>query len=503
MVPLRRYLWHVLFLFVLLGSCGNAYGQHANTKVLDRIAFGSCAKETKPQPIWQSVVGLRPDLFIFLGDNIYGDTTSASLLKQKYSKLAAQPGYQLLKSTCPILATWDDHDYGANDAGADYPMKKESQQIFLDFFGVPPDSPRRRQEGIYQAEIFGPPEKRVQIILLDTRYFRSALKKRPDAKSNEGPYLANDNPEATLLGAAQWKWLEEQLHQPARLRIIVSSIQLVAEDHGWEKWMNFPHERERFINLLKQTKAGGVIILSGDRHLAEISMMDAGLGYPLFDVTSSGLTEADTAPRPFEVNRHRVATMNWGNHFGLITIDWHKADPVVGLQIRDEDGDIRIQQKLLLSQLHSEKFIAKASDPSPEMKSEPTQDKNRSSNKNSSSSNKSSSSSDNDNKEKKIIPSEDAGKYVGKEMTVEFEVKATGAATNLVFLNSKRSRNDDDNFTVVIQASGVDDLKEKKKIDNPREYFRNKKVRVTGKIETFRDKPQIKVTKANQIVVVE
>jgi alkaline phosphatase D len=81
----------------------------------------------------------------------------------------------------PVLAVWDDHDYGANDAGAEYPMKAESQRMFLDFFGVAGDSPRRRRPGIYDARVFGPPGRRVQVILLDLRYFRSPFAGRMSA----------------------------------------------------------------------------------------------------------------------------------------------------------------------------------------------------------------------------------------------------------------------------------------------------------------------------------
>src|SRR5437870_9653852 len=112
--------------------------------------------------------------------------------------------------------------------------------------------------------------------------------------------------------------------------------------------MNFPLERERLFKLMRDTKAAGVICLSGDRHLAELSMMDAGIGYPLFDLTSSGLTEASQKWRRLEVNRHRVATMNWGNNFGTILIDWSQDDPLIRLQIRDEGGEVTIQEKLPL-----------------------------------------------------------------------------------------------------------------------------------------------------------
>jgi alkaline phosphatase D len=317
---------------------------------LARIAFGSCATQERAQPIWDAVLASRPQLLLLLGDNIYADTKDMDVMRSKYAKLATMPGFAAIRKSCPILATWDDHDLGANDAGSDYPKKDESQKIFLDFFGEPADSPRRKRPGVYDAHVFGPEGKRVQVILLDTRYFRSSpLKRNLRALTSEGPYVPNPDPNTTILGEDQWRWFAEQLKVPAEIRIVASSIQVVAEDHGWEKWMNFPHERERLFQLLRDTGAEGVIVLSGDRHLAELSMMDAGLGYPIYDLTSSGLNQAFRAWRAQEVNRHRVASMNWGDNFGVITIDWDRPDPRISLQIRDVEGDITIQQKINLS----------------------------------------------------------------------------------------------------------------------------------------------------------
>jgi alkaline phosphatase D len=320
----------------------------AAEKPLERIAFGSCASQERPQPIWDAVVATRPDLFLFLGDNIYADTEDMSVMKEKYEKLAAMPGFQALRKACPILATWDDHDLGVNDGGIEYPKKVESQKLFLDFFGDSQDSPRRKRPGVYDARVFGPKGKRVQIILLDTRYFRSALAR---VKRNDGPYGPILDPAKTMLGKEQWAWLKEQLQVPAEIRLIASSIQVVAKDHGWEKWMNFPLERERLYNAIRDAGAEGVSFLSGDRHLAELSMMDGGVGYPLYDLTSSGLNQAARAWRPHEPNTHRVATMNWGDNFGLVTIDWNEADPLIRLQIRDVDGEVTIQQKVRLKTL--------------------------------------------------------------------------------------------------------------------------------------------------------
>ena len=316
---------------------------------ISKVAFGSCAHQDQPQPIWDAVGQAKPDVFLLIGDNIYGDSDNIEVLRRKYAQFAAVPGFARLRKEIPFLATWDDHDFGRNDAGVEFPIKRESQQLFLDFFNVPADSPRRKREGVYHAKVFGPEGKRVQIILLDTRYFRSPLK-MTDGKR---PYVPNEDPDATMLGEAQWRWLEDRLREPAELRLVVSSVQVVSQDHGGEKWMNFPRERDRLYALIRDTRANGVVFLSGDRHFADLSVIDGKVGYPLFDLTSSGLTQGARQWRPLSANSQRVAGMSFDNNFGLIAVDWEKADPVVSLQIRDVDGDIRINQKLPLSLLRA------------------------------------------------------------------------------------------------------------------------------------------------------
>lgn len=326
----------------------------AGTGVYSRIAFGSCSHQgmTKgmAQAIWKPLVESRPNLFLFLGDNIYADTYNADLKWQKYQQLAALPGYKALKRTCPTLATWDDHDYGLNDSGAEFREKVSSQKLFLDFFGVPEDSPRRRREGVYHAEVFGPPGKRVQIILMDTRYFRGPLLRNPDHGPDAGKYIANTDRSVTMLGRAQWAWLSDQLGRPAELRLLISSIQVLAQDHGWERWMELPHERAKLFNLIRQTGAEGLIILSGDRHVAELSRMKNGPGgYPLYDLTSSGLVMS--YPLANEPNRWRLGSMYTPNNFGVVDVDWSRADPKVTLTIRGVDGKPVIEESFPLSRL--------------------------------------------------------------------------------------------------------------------------------------------------------
>jgi len=178
--PFSLRVWSIL-LITLVVFLGNARCQGEDVlplpteNPLSRIAFGSCGKVDRPQPIWTAVVAARPDVFVFAGDNIYADTEDMNAMRAKYAKLAAKPGFQKLLKRVPVLATWDDHDYGEDNAGAEYKMRVESQKVFLVFFGEPKDSQRLITPGIYDAKLIGPKGKRTQILLLDTRYFRSPL----------------------------------------------------------------------------------------------------------------------------------------------------------------------------------------------------------------------------------------------------------------------------------------------------------------------------------------
>lgn len=321
-------------------------------RIPSRIAFGSCSKQTKPQPILDVIVGRKPELFIYLGDNIYGDTREMQVLRGKYQQLADKPEFQRLRTSVPVLATWDDHDYGENDAGREYPFKEESKQIFLEFWQVPQESPRRQRPGIYGVHRFREGSRTVQVILLDTRTFRDPLTRTPRIRPADSPfkndYRPDDSPNKTLLGADQWNWLAAVLKEPADLRIVASSIQFGHEYNGWESWTNLPREQEKFLQLLRETRANGVIFISGDVHWGEISRRELTPQYPLYDVTASGLTE--TWPT-LEPNRFRVGEAVRENHFGEIEVDWSRPDPPVSLRIVDLQGEVRLTETFPLSQL--------------------------------------------------------------------------------------------------------------------------------------------------------
>ncbi|HRX83053.1 MAG: alkaline phosphatase family protein [Planctomycetaceae bacterium] len=319
--------------------------------VLSRILFGSCIKQEQPMPILETIVAERPELFIFLGDNIYADTTDMEVMRAKYAKLRADAGFAKLLKACPVLATWDDHDYGVNDGGADYPAKIESQQLFVDFWNDPPDSPRRSREGVYDASMFGPAGKRVQVILLDTRYFRSPLVTGDQQVG--GRYVPAADPGLTMLGEAQWQWLDEQLRLPADLRIIVTSIQFLPSASGQETWANLPLERERLLRLIASTKANGVVLISGDRHWSELSVLETDVPYPLYELTSSSLNQLHPRGTPTKNTLRALPNTFHRENYGVVEIDWSAADPSITLEIRDIDKAARLRKSVRLGQLQS------------------------------------------------------------------------------------------------------------------------------------------------------
>jgi alkaline phosphatase D len=305
---------------------------------LTRIAFGSCADQDGPQPIWDAVLDYRPELFIFAGDNVYGDLTPGAQtpLAEAYAKAATIAGYRAIRQQVPVLATWDDHDYGSNDAGGNFPYQDEAKALFLDFWQIAPDDPRRTRKGVYYARTFGPQGKRLQVILLDTRSFRSPLlpTDQRDAPGNER-YLPDPDPAKTMLGEAQWAWLRAQLEQPAEVRLVVSSVQVLAEGHGWERWGNLPRERDRLFALIAATGAEGVIFLSGDRHLGALYHRPAGASYGLYEITSSSLN------RPFvnasEAGPLRLGAVYGAVNFGTVDVDWWARE--VTLSVRTANGE--------------------------------------------------------------------------------------------------------------------------------------------------------------------
>jgi alkaline phosphatase D len=259
-------------------------------------------------------------------------------------------------------------------------------------------------------------------------------------------------------------WLAGELKKPAEVRLLVSSIQVIADDHGYEKWANIPKERDRLYELLRSSKANGVVILSGDRHQAEVSLDPKAVGYPLYDVTSSGFNQASKAWRVPDKNAKRVSAMPYGDNFGMVLIDWSGGDPRLTLQVRDEDGDVTCGVKVRLSTL---KATGTETAVRPALPAG-------------------------------VLTPAEAAKKVGETVTVQYAVASTGGQTNL-YLNSEKDYRSKDNFAVVLTPKGKTGKWETAAGDT----FKGKTVRATGTVKLNRDNAQVEVADEKQLEVVE
>lgn len=326
-----------------------------------KIAFGSCSHQNDSLSILNQVVDKKPDFFVFLGDNVYADTKNMDTLRNQYQKLVKKSAFKNLKQNTKILATWDDHDYGWNDIGKYYEYKKESKEIFLNAFEEPKLSMRRFHEGTYHSLQYNFTQKdnsvrKIQIILLDERTFRSDLKfydynqdsihKKDFRYFYHLDYSPIESVDSTILGNEQWDWLEKELKKEADLRVICSGTQFGIEYNGYESWANFPNEQEKMFELIKKTHSENIIFISGDVHYAEISKIKRENLYPIYDITSSGLSEKWKFPTP---NCNRIEGPVMDNNFGLLSVNWKNNS--LKMEIWDKTKNQRVEYSIPLSDL--------------------------------------------------------------------------------------------------------------------------------------------------------
>lgn len=246
------------------------------------VAFGSCARFSRDpvQPIWRAVAARRPGLFFWLGDNVYADSRNPAAIAEEYRRQRDVATYQLVGRSIPQLAIWDDHDYGLNDHDRTNPVKEESLAIFRRYWANPaygtPDTP-----GVFFRYSYGG----VDFFLLDCRYHRS-------------PNTDDDGPRKTHLGAGQLDWLRTGLAESeAPFKVLVSGGGWTrAKGPGGDSWAAFLHERDALFDFIRDQEIGGVVLLSGDTHVAELNAVpwSARGGYDYYDLTSSPLAQPPT-----------------------------------------------------------------------------------------------------------------------------------------------------------------------------------------------------------------
>ena len=312
----------------------------ASSTTLTRIAFGSCSDQTRPLPYFDTIHSFAPNLFLLLGDNVYGDCTSLDCVElvTAYKDLSEHPSFQGFD--LPIIAAIDDHDAGIQDADKNNPYLEKSEQLFLDFWVPDGEDPRRFRPGLYTSHTFGEDGNRVKVIVLDNRTFKDEflITDQWGAPGKER-YIVDYDSSKSMLGAAQWAWLAKELDDESiDLQIVMSSLQVLNSNTGFEAWRLFDHERTRLTSLLKMSGIPSLIV-SGDRHVGGVYKDEN-----LLEVTSSSFTHTEPlgafGVTSDEIDESRITPLVRSNNFGAIEIDWAENMVHVDLRLADNEGNL-------------------------------------------------------------------------------------------------------------------------------------------------------------------
>ena len=318
---LKIYIYFLIFFFF-----NASYSEDIINKKTIKFIFGSCSNQNKLMPHWNYINSYKPDYLILLGDNVYGDfnNSDATNLQNAYRVLDNDKYFRLLKETTDIFSIWDDHDYGKNDGGKNWIYKEKAKKLFLDFYNVNENDERRKREGLYKSwEIYN--SVKIKVIALDTRYFKDefTINRNINIKKK---YISDYNNKKTILGKKQWNWVSNEFNTDYDILIILSSIQILSKNHGWEKWNNFPHERNKIINLIKNSKRP-TIILSGDRHVGGIYKLND----KIYEITSSSFNQSEF--NLIENDQLLIGKIITKNNFGFMKIN--TKEKVVDIQLRE------------------------------------------------------------------------------------------------------------------------------------------------------------------------
>ncbi len=289
-----------------------------------RLAIGSCAREAEgDRAVWRRMAALEPHAVVLLGDTPYIDSTDLAIQRRRYGEFAAVREFGDLLRSRPLYATWDDHDFGANDSDGRLAGKEDARRAFIEFHANPSYGDGR--EGVYTKFRMGG----VEVFLLDTRYF-----------ARTGPSPIADGP--TLLGVRQWAWLSEGLRESdAPFKLLASgliwngAVRPGKPDH----WDSYPEEREAIFRFVGDERISGVVLVGGDVHRTRVLRYDTTdtVGYPLTELITSpmhdGVIQDANAPHPALVHDSGEP-----HAFLLATIDTTVDPPTLHASFQNAQG---------------------------------------------------------------------------------------------------------------------------------------------------------------------
>ncbi len=305
-----------------------------------QVVFGGGAGYTpKHERMWNTLRARKPLAFLTLGDNVYIDTPEVPETQRYcYYRRQSRPEYRRFVAATPVFSIWDDHDFGTNDCKGspgidDIPWKMPVWRVFLENWVNPSYGGGEACPGVWYDFSIGD----VDFFMLDCRFYRVLGKK--GAKTP-----------GTMLGPAQKKWFLNRLRgSKATLKVLASSVPWSKGTKGGSRdtWDGFPEEREEILSFIEKNRIEGVFLISADRHRSDAYKTQRPKCYPLYEASSSRLTNIHT----HGLIKHSLFGYNAKCSFALLTFDTAKADPELTYEVINIDNEVIHTLPLKLSQL--------------------------------------------------------------------------------------------------------------------------------------------------------
>lgn len=318
------------------------------------VGFGSCAyineeggyDRLNGRPygagyeIFESIYEVDPDVFIWLGDNIYyrePDWSSRTGMIHRWTHDRSIPELRGMLANIPNYGIWDDHDYGPNDIGRYFWHKEVATEVFSLFHGNPtaglPETP-----GIFSYFAWGD----VHFYLTDNRTYRTVADLDPE------PYGYHDQ----MFGKEQIDWLIELMKwnrnqsissYPCTFHVIAVGNQIIAPT-GKDSLRDFPQEWEYLFNRLADEELHNVIFISGDVHRSEVNTLTFK-DVQFWDITSSplcaGPSSIITDPNPYRVDIFQTESNQVNiRNFATLSFEGPLIDRRAVIRFYDTDGNL-------------------------------------------------------------------------------------------------------------------------------------------------------------------
>ena len=304
-----RWYWYRFMVGNEVSPVGRTRTAAASNTLPERFtfAFASCQHyETGLYTAYQHMNAENLDLVVFLGDYIYEygaiegrvrkhnskEIMTLADYRNRYALYKSDPLLQRAHANFPWIVTWDDHEVANNYAGMHVPTQQTGVEArraaaYQAYFEHMPLRPSLLRQGpymdLYRDFSFG---RLIEMQVLDTRQFRTP---QPCGDGTKEPCDGVYDPQATIMGRAQKRWLTRNLDRsPARWNVLAQQVMMTqlnmepgeGRKFSMDKWAGYNAELKEVMRFLAQRKPSNPVVLTGDIHSNWVTDLKADFDKP-------------------------------------------------------------------------------------------------------------------------------------------------------------------------------------------------------------------------------